>query len=109
MTDEAGMLRMIRPDARGWMECFDFQAIWEYFYHDCDEATARWAFDQLSPAPIEFIQEIIHLPHFWSSDLPRSFIRCTQDRSAPLRVFENAIRRLGVKPLTIEASHSPFS
>jgi len=27
----------------------DFDGAWKYFYHDCDEATARWAFERLGP------------------------------------------------------------
>jgi len=27
----------------------DFDGSWKYFYHDCDEATARWAFERLGP------------------------------------------------------------
>lgn len=108
MTDETGQTRLTRANERGWMEAADFEATWDFFYHDCDEATARWAFDHLTPAPVEYIQETIHLPRFWASDLSRSFIRCLQDRSAPRRVYDNAARRLGVEPLTIDTSHSPF-
>jgi len=108
MTDDTGMMQFIRPDARGWMVCSDFQATWDFFYHDCDEAQARWAFDQLTPAPIEYIQEVAHVPRFWAADLPRSYILCLQDRSAPRWLSDAAIRRLGVEPLTIDASHSPF-
>lgn len=108
MTDETGQTRLTSVNARGWIECTDFAATREFFYHDCDEATARGAFERLTPAPVEYIQETIHLPRFWAADLPRSFILCTHDRAAPRSVYDNAIRRLGVAPLTIEASHSPF-
>ena len=38
MTDETGMMKFIRLNERGRMECFDFQATRDFFYHDCDEA-----------------------------------------------------------------------
>lgn len=108
MTDDTGMLNFIRLTPRGWMECYDFEATRQFFYHDCSEEDARWAFARLSPAPTEYIQEKISLPRFWKADLPRSYVLCSQDRSAPRWLSERAIRRLGVKPLEIDSSHSPF-
>ncbi len=108
MSDDTGMLNFIRLNARGWMECYDFEATRKFFYHDCTEADARWAFERLSPAPVEYIQEKLSLKRFWQADLPRSYVLCTQDRSAPRWLSDMAIRRLGVKPLEIDASHSPF-
>lgn len=108
MSDDTGMLRFIRPTARGWMECFDFKSTWDFFYHDCDEATARWAFSQLSPAPTEYVKEKISIPNFWKADLPRSFIRCLQDRAATRHLTTRVPERLGVAPLILDSSHSPF-
>jgi pimeloyl-ACP methyl ester carboxylesterase len=108
MTDETGMMRFVRLNEHGRMECSDFEATREFFYHDCDEASARWAFDQLSPAPVEFLQEEIRLGNFWTANLPRSYILCLQDRAAPRSLSERMIDRLGVVPLEIDASHSPF-
>jgi len=76
MTEETGMMRFIRRNERGRMECCDFEAVRDFFYHDCDEASARWAYARLSPAP---------------PSLTAGFIE-----------------RLGVEPLEIDASHSPF-
>ena len=108
MTDETGMSRFIRSDARGRMECFDFDGVRDFFYHDCNEETARWAFSQLSPAPVEFLQQPIRLPNFWGADLPRSYIVCLQDRAVPRNLSAEFFGRLGVEPLEIDASHSPF-
>jgi pimeloyl-ACP methyl ester carboxylesterase len=108
MTDETGMLRFIRPDARGRMECFDFEAVRDFFYHDCDEATARWAYSLLTPAPVEFLVETVSLGTFWQADLPRSYIRCLQDHAKPVSASLEVIGRLGVNPLDIDGSHSPF-
>jgi pimeloyl-ACP methyl ester carboxylesterase len=108
MTEETGMMRFVRLNGRGRMECCDFQAVRDFFYHDCDEASARWAYARLSPAPVEFLLEPIQLRRFWNADLPRSYIVCRQDRAAPPSLSGEFIRRLGVEPLEIDASHSPF-
>jgi pimeloyl-ACP methyl ester carboxylesterase len=108
MSDETGMLRFIKPDARGRMQCVDFEAVRDFFYHDCDEDTAARAFAQLTPAPVEFLMETISVPRFWNSDLPRSYLLCLQDRAKPHSQSKEVIARLGVEPLSIDASHSPF-
>lgn len=108
MDDETGMLRFIRPDARGRMVCVDKGLAGEFFYHDCDAATVDWAFSQLSPAPTEFLTETVSIPRFWAADLPRSYILCREDRAKPPAMSEEVIRRLGVAPLAIDGSHSPF-
>jgi pimeloyl-ACP methyl ester carboxylesterase len=108
MDDETGMLRFIRPDARGRMACVDRKAAGAFFYHDCDPRTVAWAFERLTPAPTEFLQETVSIPAFWAAQLPRSYILCRQDRAKPHAMSETVIRRLGVEPLAIDASHSPF-
>ncbi len=92
----------------GRMECFDFEAVRDFFHHDCDEATAKWAYSRLTPAPVEFLVETVSLGTFWQANLPRSYIRCLQDRAKPVSASLEVIGRLGVNPLTIDGSHSPF-
>jgi pimeloyl-ACP methyl ester carboxylesterase len=108
MSDETGMLRFIRPDARGRMECVDKALAADFFYHDCDAATVDWAFGQLTPAPTEFLTERVAIPRFWAADLPRSYILCRDDRAKPHAMSLEVIRRLGVESLVIDGSHSPF-
>jgi hypothetical protein len=50
----------------------------------------------------------VRLPSFWAAHLPRSYIRCTEDRAKPLSASLECMARVGVSPLTIEGSHSPF-
>jgi pimeloyl-ACP methyl ester carboxylesterase len=107
-SDETGMSRLVRTTTTGQMECFDFEAVHDYFYHDCDEETAKWAFSMLTPAPVEFLVETVSIPRFWEANLPRSYVLCLQDRAKSRAASEVVIERLGVEPLTIEASHSPF-
>jgi pimeloyl-ACP methyl ester carboxylesterase len=108
MSDETGMLGFIRPDARGRMVCADRAGAADFFYHDCDPQTVAWAFDLLTPAPIEFLQETVSIPRFWAADLPRSYIGCREDRAKPQAMTEQVIDRLGVEPLFMDGSHSPF-
>jgi pimeloyl-ACP methyl ester carboxylesterase len=108
MDDDTGMLRFIRPDARGRLECVDQDLAGAFFYHDCDAETVAWAYRQLTPAPTDFLQETVSLPAFWQADLPRSYILCSQDRAKPHSMSASVIDRLGVEPLAIDASHSPF-
>jgi pimeloyl-ACP methyl ester carboxylesterase len=107
--DVTGMLKYLNFGDDGTMTFADFDGARELFYHDCDEATARWAFERLTPE--RFGEEAtmpISVPRFWAANLPRSFIRCLQDRSQPSWLADVTARRLGVEPLTIDSSHSPF-
>jgi pimeloyl-ACP methyl ester carboxylesterase len=109
MTDETGMSSFIRPDAEGRLVVVDFQGAWDFFYHDCDGATARWAFERLTPGPhASYSLEPVSVPRFWAADLPRSYIVCLQDRAKPHAMSDEVARRLGVEPIPIDSSHSPF-
>ena len=48
-ADVGEMLSYLNFDDDGAMTFADFDGAWKYFYHDCDEETARWAFDRLGP------------------------------------------------------------
>ena len=103
------MLSYLKFDDDGAMTFADFDGAWKYFYHDCDEETARWAFDRLGPERFgDTTVTPVSVPDFWAADLPRSFIVCEQDRSMPRWLADTVTRRLGVEQLTIDASHSPF-
>ncbi|KDF02071.1 esterase [Mycolicibacterium aromaticivorans JS19b1 = JCM 16368] len=107
--DVGEMLGYLHFDDEGAMTFADFGGAWRYFYHDCDETTARWAFDRLGPEKFGAVNDTrVSLPRFWAAELPRSFIRCTEDRSMPRWLADSVSERLGVEQLTIEASHSPF-
>lgn len=93
----------------GTMTFADLAGARQYFYHDCDEETARWAFERLGPERLgETTIAPVSVPRFWAADLPRSFIRCEQDRAMPRWLADLVAKRLGVEPLTIGSSHSPF-
>ena len=107
--DVTGMLKHLRFDEDGSMAFADVEGARELFYHDCDKATARWAFEQLTPERAgDTATTPISVPRFWAADLPRSFIVCLQDRAQPRWLADVTTRRLGVEPLSIDSSHSPF-
>lgn len=108
MDDSTGMLRFITPLPDGTMRWRSREGAREFFYHDCDEATVDWAFSRLSPGISPFPNEKLHLPDLWRAQPPRSYIRCLQDRSKPMSMSREVVRRLGVEELTIDSSHSPF-
>jgi pimeloyl-ACP methyl ester carboxylesterase len=108
-ADVGEMFGYLKFDDDGAMTFADFDGAWKYFYHDCDEETARWAFDRLDPERFgDTTVTPVSVPQFWSAELPRSFILCEQDRSMPRWLADTVARRLGVEQLTIDASHSPF-
>ncbi len=107
--DVGEMLSYLSFDDDGAMTFADFDGAWKYFYHDCDEPTARWAFSRLGPERFgDTTVTPVSVPAFWAADLPRSFIVCEQDRSMPRWLADTVARRLGVEQLSIDASHSPF-
>lgn len=79
------------------------------FYHDCDDEVAAWAFERLTPQSVDvMVTERVRSSHFLRPEIPRSFIRCTKDRIFPRRISDHHIERLGVTPVDIDTSHSPF-
>lgn len=107
--DVGEMLSYLTFDDDGAMTFADFEGAWKYFYHDCDEDTARWAFGRLGPERFgDTTVTPVSVAGFWAADLPRSFIVCEQDRSMPRWLADTVARRLGVEQLSIDASHSPF-
>jgi pimeloyl-ACP methyl ester carboxylesterase len=108
-ADVGEMLEYLHFGDDGAMTFADFEGAWKYFYHDCDEQTARWAFERLGPERFgDTTVTPVSIPRFWAADLPRSFILCLQDRSMPRWLADTVARRLGVEQLTIDTSHSPF-
>lgn len=108
-ADVGDMLGYLTFGDDGAMAFTDFEGAWKYFYHDCDEDTARRAFERLGPERFgDSTVRPVSVPRFWASDLPRSFIVCEQDRAMPRWLADTVARRLGVEQLCIDTSHSPF-
>lgn len=80
-----------------------------HFFHDCDEQTAGWAFEHLTPQPMDPITTPIRMSRFWDLPVPKSFIACLDDRSGFNYYLEEHLGRLGLDTVfPIMSSHSPF-
>jgi pimeloyl-ACP methyl ester carboxylesterase len=59
-------------------------SIWrESFVNDADLETAQWTYAQLSTEPYQPLRDKLDLKKFYSLDIPRSFIHCTEDTALP--------------------------
>ena len=105
--DVTGMLQHLRIGDDGSMAFADVEGARELFYNDCDEATARWAFEQLTPEIAgDTATTRISVPRFWAAELPRSFIVCLQDRAQPRWLADVTARRLGVRATRRSTRHT---
>ena len=50
----------------------------------------------------------VSVPRFWGAQPPRSLIRYLRDHAQPQSLADRIVQRLGLEPLTIDASRSPF-
>jgi pimeloyl-ACP methyl ester carboxylesterase len=58
--------------------------IWrESFVNDADLEMAKWTYSQLSPEPYQPCTDKLDLKKFYSLQIPRSFINCTEDTALP--------------------------
>lgn len=63
------------------------------------------ALPRLTPQPLRPFVERVHLDRFYAMTVPRTYIRCLKDVAVqPDRALEYA-RRLGVKPVDLDAAH----
>jgi pimeloyl-ACP methyl ester carboxylesterase len=87
---------------------WDRDGAYATFYQDCDADLVDWAAGRLIPQPLAPVVEPISVPSFWAAGLPRSYLMCLKDNAWPLRIGRLQAQRMGVEPLTIDSSHSPF-
>jgi pimeloyl-ACP methyl ester carboxylesterase len=80
----------------------------ELFYADCEPKVAAAAFERLAPEPAVCLLEPVPLPNFDRAAIPRRYVLCTQDRTVAPDVQRRIAERLGVEPVEIDTSHSPF-
>lgn len=58
--------------------------IWrESFINDADLETAKWTYSQLSPEPHRPCTDKLDLKKFYSLEIPKSCIHCTEDTALP--------------------------
>lgn len=107
--DVTGMLQHLEIAEDGSMRIASMDGARQLFFHDCDDATVRWAYERLcSERGGETSTVPVSVPRFWAANLPRSYIRCLRDRAKPGWLSDVVAERLGVDQLTVDASHSPF-
>jgi pimeloyl-ACP methyl ester carboxylesterase len=101
---EAGLAPPDENRARRWA---DFAVAHATMYGDCTEADARRAFERLRPqstAPYRVPCPLDALPA-----VPSRYVVCAEDRIVdPGRSRRAAAERLGVTPVELPGSHSPY-
>lgn len=78
------------------------------YYGDCSEADLDWVRPQLVPESLRPSVTKVRLSDDFQS-VPRSYIRCTQDRALSIQMQDRLIERQPCEHVaTLDASHSPF-
>lgn len=101
---EAGLGERDEEGRRRWA---DFELAWSEMYADCDEATARAAFDRLRPQASEAYR--VPCPLDSHPAVESTYVLCTDDRIVDPEWSRPAARELlGVEAGELPGSHSPF-
>jgi len=88
------------------------------YLYPADIAWARWMNDlprhhpvvqealaRLTPQPLRPLLERVDLKHFYAMSIPRAYVRCLKDMAVPPDGAVRYAKRLGVKPLDLDAAH----
>jgi pimeloyl-ACP methyl ester carboxylesterase len=103
----AGYDEGIAQDDQGRSSWVDFESAARTLYADCGVASARRAFDRLRPQGQAAYAEPCPLSEL--PDVERAYVIGAQDRLvSPEWSREAAKHRLGVSPIELTGSHSPF-
>lgn len=95
------------PDSQGRSRWVDRELARATLYGDCDEATAATAFDRLRPQGQATFAEPCPLAEL--PDVEYAYVLGAEDRLvSPEWSREAAAARLGVTPIEVPGSHSPF-
>jgi hypothetical protein len=95
------------PDDQGRSHWVDLQAARATLYADCDEATAKTSFDRLRPQAQATYTEPCPMSEL--PDIEYAYVMGADDRLVnPDWSREAAPTRLGVTPIELAGSHSPF-
>jgi pimeloyl-ACP methyl ester carboxylesterase len=99
-----GLGELDRHGRRRWV---DFELVWSEMYADCDEATARAAFDRMrlqATGPYRLPCPLDAMP-----DVESVYVMCSEDRMVnPAWSRAAAPERLGVDPVVLPGGHSPM-
>jgi pimeloyl-ACP methyl ester carboxylesterase len=95
------------PDAQNRTQWIDFEIARDSLYHDCAPVDARAAFDRLRPQGRAGYAEPCRLTAL--PDVPMTYVCCAEDALVnPAWGRAAARKRLGVDPVLLPGSHSPF-
>jgi pimeloyl-ACP methyl ester carboxylesterase len=94
LNDGETMLEAFSPEVRALLArlaadstdntvTLPFQVWRETMINDADLKTARWAYEQLSPEPFGQYVEPLDLRKFYTLDIPKSYLACTEDTVVP--------------------------
>jgi hypothetical protein len=93
--------------ADGTVTFRDAEAVRDVFYQDCSAEDARWAFTRMRAQSAAPRREACRLRSWPAGE--RAYILCRDDRAiAPAWSRRVAKVRLGVEPIELGGSHSPF-
>lgn len=107
--DLRAYLQTIETEHNGACLQFDAEAAANFLFNDCTRADQQWACDHLCPQPLEPVSTPVSLSSFWTADIPKSHILCTNDRTNTIEYSNDLLRRQGLRSCAaIDASHSPF-
>ena len=97
--------RMTGSDGATWFR--DEAAARDVFYHDCTAADVDWAFARLRRQAVAPRREPCPLSAWPTGE--RAYILCRKDRAISSAWSRRVAReRLGVEPIELDGSHSPF-
>lgn len=97
----------VAPDGRTSI-CHGRQAAIDSFYNSCAPDKAEAAFARLTPEPIAMRTSPVVLTAQRYGTIPRSYIRCEQDRALPPALQDYMIARQPCEVVSLNADHSPF-
>lgn len=96
-----------KPDEQGRREWVDFDVARDVLFNDCDDELARRAFDRLRPQALAPYIEPCPLEAL--PDVDYGYVVCSDDGIVNPEWGARAAReRLGVEPVELPGSHSPF-
>jgi pimeloyl-ACP methyl ester carboxylesterase len=97
--------RVIDDDGTVWFR--DEAAVRDVFCHDCEPADVRWLFERLRRQAETPRREPCPLSAWPRGE--RAYVLCREDRAVSPAWSRRAAReRLGVEPIELDGSHSPF-
>jgi pimeloyl-ACP methyl ester carboxylesterase len=66
------------------------------------------ALARLTPQPLRPWTERVDLGRFYAMRIPRTYVRCLQDKAVPPDRAAEYAARLGVKPIDLDTAHNPM-